>query len=247
MKGYPDGRLHGERAISRQETVCLLFRLYEHASNALKTRRTEKGISFLDLPFDHPVMDTIRFLERAGGFDQVQLKPCFDGYSIISERQVADIIKGILVKHGREAEQASIDQLLDAENPIQSANRGWFALALKILAEPYLPTTDGHGNGEFYKDVDRSSPQFQAVDFLARKGIYLGYPTGNLHGDEGVTWFEAVGVLNAMLIQFDIDRPDSEKEESLQKSDLDSFIAILKAKKARIRRILDRPPTVRGK
>ncbi|MFZ5949599.1 MAG: hypothetical protein ACOYXC_02755 [Candidatus Rifleibacteriota bacterium] len=233
VRGYPDGMIGAERRLTNREAVFFLYRLYEMAATEMMANRSEKGIRFIDLALNHPVMDSIKILTDAGAFDKIQLKPAFDGDSLVSVNDMTGMIEGIMGRNQQTIDQIRIKTIFAAENQV---NRGQLALILEYL----IPVSELPNSGENldYLDVQPSSPEYNALKKLQTLDVMLGYQK-NLRASEKVSWFEAVSAM-AKVLSLKADAVAEVKPDRLaEKSDIEALMAVIKAKKARIRQILD--------
>jgi hypothetical protein len=94
-----------------------------------------------------------------------------------------------------------------------------------------------------YLDVPANGPEIPGLAALEQVGISLGYADRRLAGDEPLSWFETVGILHAWLARTSPDQTTATTaQEAATRSDFEEFAALIKAKKERIRGILDRKP-----
>ncbi|NLI78550.1 MAG: hypothetical protein GX442_19180 [Candidatus Riflebacteria bacterium] len=256
IRGYPDGSLHAARAITTREAIYLLFRLYEAVSAHLGESQGKGTLSFVDLPVDHPMIAKARRLQELGAFDRVKLRASFDGESAVPAADLAEMIAGILDKAGKNAEAASARAALTASSqatrPRQArsgsrlACRGDLALLMHPLASGLSGPIPTGPLSRPYVDVPAGAPELPGLTALERYGIYLGYSDGRLAGLEPLSWFEAVGILHAYLERVGGPAsPGMADEVAAQRADFEEFAALIKAKKDRIRGILDRKPRYR--
>jgi hypothetical protein len=94
-----------------------------------------------------------------------------------------------------------------------------------------------------YLDVEKDSAEFSALNQLARLEIYLGYKGGYFRGYEKVSWFECVSALSKILKlskNTGVTQEESSPDRLAQKKDIEDYMAVLKAKQLKIRRILNR-------
>ncbi|MEW6711102.1 MAG: hypothetical protein AB1403_14840 [Candidatus Riflebacteria bacterium] len=233
IRGYPDGMIGAERGLTNREAVYFLYRLYEMTATEMMANRSEKGIRFIDLALNHPIMDSIKILTDAGAFDKIQLKPAFDGDSQVTVSDMTAMIEGIMGRNQQIIDQIRLKTIFAAENLV---NRGQLALALEYL----IPVSELVNSDQelAYIDIQPSSPEYNALKKLQSLDVMLGYQK-LLKASEKVSWFEAISAM-AKVLSLKVDAVVEAKPDRLaEKSDIEALVAIIKAKKARVRQILD--------
>ncbi len=233
VRGYPDGMIGAERRLTNREAVYFLYRLYEMAATEMMANQSDKGIRFIDLALNHPIMDSIKILTDAGAFDKIQLKPTFDGDALVSVSEMTGMIEGIMGRNQQTIDQIRLKTIFATEKQV---NRGQLALLLEYL----IPVSELPDSGETltYLDVKPSCPEFNALKKLQTLDVMLGYEK-NLRAGEKVTWFEAVSAM-AKVLSLKADAVAQVKPDRLaEKSDIEALVAVIKEKKARVRQILD--------
>jgi len=245
-RGYGDGYFGVGRALSKREAAYLVFRLYEQVSAGLMKKK-EGEITFVDLPSDHVAMNTIRFLAKCGAFDKIRFRPSFDGNRALSLGDCLGIVSGIIEKNKLSEGLSKLPAVWRGMDPRTPTTRGLFAMILEILVSSSEPSEGVHPVEYIYHDVVIGSAEEKALSALARFGIVIGYPNGILRGNEYLSWFEAIGVIEAVVKSIKIPHEASLDESSqgdqlLKKSEFEDFVKVVKEKKERIRSILKQKP-----
>jgi hypothetical protein len=223
VRGYPDGSLGARKNLSTREAIFLIYRLYEAISSDLMSKRTIEGISFIDIPLSHPVMDAIKNLTQAGAFDKVMLRPSFDGESYMSSSDLNEIISGICGKAGKETDLIRMKTIFAETRPDGATSRRQLALVLEYLLDTFAKDRL-NAEKTSYTDVTIEQPEFEALLKLAGCGITMGYGNGKFSGNESVTWFESSRLLNEVVKYAAIAVPVIEKHAKLaEKSDIENF------------------------
>ncbi len=93
------------------------------------------------------------------------------------------------------------------------------------------------GTYHLYADVEKDSALGRSLDFLGRAGIVLGYADHRLRAKEKITWFEAFSILEQTLA---LSGKRQVRSQMATRSDFEDYKVLLKSKRARIRRILNR-------
>jgi len=239
-RGYPDGRFGASRALTKREAVFLLYRFYEQVAGSLMIRQNSDVLQFVDLPLDHPAMDSLKAMEKAGAFTQMKFGMSFDGYSPLKVRDAVCIVESILTRYDQASESAKIRNLLIGRLPAQPATRGDLAILLGHLVKAFPAKLGVSAESFTYTDVEAGTREANALTALGEKGLFLGYPNGTFNGDEVISRYEAVGIFQAVLTTLNLVTPDS-GDQIAGKSDFEAFATLLKAKRARIQSILHRP------
>jgi hypothetical protein len=241
IRGYPNGTFGANRTLSNREALSFIYRLYEAVAAGMMTRKTATGIRFVDIPLSHPIMNNIRVLTQAGAFDKVMLRPAFDGDSNISTNEVNDMLEGIFSRNNQSLDQIRIRTIFAGDPGTEKMTRRQLALVLDYLSNlADLPSTS---ETVTYLDVEKDSAEFSALNQLARLEIYLGYKGGYFRGYEKVSWFECVSALSKILKlskNTGVTQEESSPDRLAQKKDIEDYMAVLKAKQLKIRRILNR-------
>lgn len=237
VRGYPDRSLGAGKSLSNREAVYFLYRLYETVAADMMSRQPAEGIRFVDVSLSHPIMNSIKILTRAGAFNRIMLKPAFDGEAHMKTGELAEMLEGIFAGSQRQIDQVRLKTILP---PNMSLKRSQLALALEYLLGDSEEITDPATTE--YRDVKIDSPEYSALQRLSAIKVKLGYQTRYFKGSEKVTWFEAVSALAATLKASAANVRAIEPVEPdrlAQKSDIQNLIALIKAKKAKVRMILE--------
>lgn len=237
VRGYPDGSLGAGKSLSNREAVYFIYRLYETIAADMMANQPATGIRFVDISLSHPVMNSIKLLTDAGAFNKILLKPAFDGESHITTSELSDMLEGIFAHSNQTVDQIRLKTILPANSFV---SRNQLALALEYLLGS---SSLSESKTEIvYRDVKSESPEYAALVKLAAADIRLGYQSNYFRGSERVTWFETVSALADTVKASEAISPAAAKVEPqrlAQKSDIDALIALIKAKKAKVRQILD--------
>jgi|GEM_PF-828580 len=240
-RGYPDGSFGISKAVTKRETIYLLYRLYEQVSSTMIKKQSDKGVCFVDIPMDHPIMESLKVLEREGAFQNITLRKSFDGFSPITQKEVSGMIMGISARYHPEEKSNKIGSIIADVAPNSPTTRRHFAFLLENLL-PLLQSNSEQTAKPIYKDVSADSPEYSVLEALAQRGILIGYPDGTLRGNECVSWFETVGVLHSIVSKLSPYRNEISNDAVAGKSDFETYAAILKAKKMRIHNIMMKNP-----
>ncbi len=191
-------------------------------------------------------MNSIRILTQTGAFDKVMLRPAFDGDSNISTNEVNDMLEGIFSRSNQSLDEIRIRTIFAGDPGVEKITRRQLALILDYLSSLVdLPSTAKPFN---YNDVDKDSAEFTALNRLAKLEIYLGYKGGYFRGHEKVSWFECVSALSKILKHSKntgMVQEENKPDRLAQKKDIEDYMAVLKAKQLKIRRILNRKKSYR--
>ncbi len=238
VRGFPDGSLGANRRLSQRDSVFFVFRFYEAVAADLMGGRENQGISFVDIPLSHPIMGAVRNLTVAGAFDKIILRPSFDGDSYITVTDMNEILSGLFAKSGKEIDQVRIRTVLAGQNASSFAKRRQLALVLEYILDSFAKDRL-NAQKINYLDVSIEKPEFESLLKLAGCGLTLGYGDGRFAGEESITWFETVSLLNE-VIKFAslVEQPAVSKNRLAIKSDIENLKTLLRAKREKIRKIL---------
>ncbi|PKL48813.1 MAG: hypothetical protein CVV42_08400 [Candidatus Riflebacteria bacterium HGW-Riflebacteria-2] len=238
VRGYPDGSLGKKRNLTLREAVFFLHRFYEAASSEMMSKRPAEKLSFIDVTLSHPIMQPIENLTRAGAFDKIILRPSFDGESFVSRTDLTEMLKGIFARAGKDIDEIRLKAIFADSGTDSSSHRRHLALALEYILDSFAKNRLSAQKID-YSDVDMEQPEFESLIKLAGCGLKLGYGDGRFAGNESVTWYETVRLLDEVLKFAEITAKESAKKDRLAvKSDLESLKALLRAKKDKIHQIL---------
>lgn len=239
VRGFPDGSLGSRKRLSLRDAIFFLYRFYEAVSADLMSNRAVEGISFVDVPLSHPIMAAIKNLTIAGAFDKVMLRPSFDGDSFITVADLSEIINGLFARAGQEVDQIRLRTIFAEKTPTAFASRRHLALILEYILDS-LAKDKLQANKIAYVDVTIEQPEYESLVKLAGCGLTLGYGDGRFAGKDSLTWYESVNLLNEVLKFAAIVAPVEVKTDRLaEKADIENFKALLRAKKDKIRQILN--------
>ncbi|MBF0544422.1 MAG: S-layer homology domain-containing protein [Candidatus Riflebacteria bacterium] len=237
VRGYKNGKLGSNRPLSRREAFCFIYRLYEQVAKEMTSRYRNRELVFVDIPIDHEFMSIIKTVSKAGGLKYVIMGPSFDGNRILQKRDISDIMKGIYEK----INQGEKVNLVFNGKPFLSR------IELALICEKLLSgIRPGNSTNYFsYIDVKPGSLEESALRRLQENGIMLGYGDGKLRGEEGVTWYEGFGILAKVLELHGYSQISNEEYIPADKRDFEQFAEILKSKRAKVRSILRRQPSIK--
>lgn len=239
LRGYPDGTAGAKKVLSNREAVFFLYRLYEAIASDMMSKRTNEGISFIDIPLSHPLMQAIANLTRAGAFDKVMLRPSFDGESFISVSDLTEMLTGIFSKGQRDIDQIRIRTIFSDNANQSEATRKQLVLALEYVLETFAKDRLNAAKIS-YSDVSIEQPEFEALIKLAGCGITMGQ-NGRFTGSSSLSWYETVKVMDRVLDFAEITPSTSTSQTKLaEKTDVENFKTLIRAKRERIRKILNR-------
>ncbi len=238
VRGFPDGSLGSSKKLSLRDAVFFIYRFYEAVAADLMGSRDNQGISFVDIPLSHPVMGAIRNLTAAGAFDKIILRPSFDGESFLTVADISDIFSGIFSKGGKDIDQIRIKTVFADQPSSAFAQRRHLALMLEYLLDTFAKDRL-NATRINYKDVTIEQPEFESLVKIAGCGLTMGYGDGRFAGQEPLTWFEMVYLLNEVIRYASIVPETAEKKTRLAvKSDIENLKTLLRAKREKIRQIL---------
>lgn len=238
VRGYPNGTFGSKNRLTMKEAVLFIYRFYESVSADLMGARELDGISFIDLPLNHPIMGAIKNLTVSGAFDKIILRPSFDGNSFISATDINDMINGLFNRAGKEIDQIRLQSILAGNDAGTVTNRRQLALILEYILDSFARDRL-NANKINYKDISIENPEYEALIKLAGCGLTLGYGDGRFAANDDVTWFEAVNLINEVIIYSKVvDVPVNKPDKLAEKSDIENLKALLRAKREKIRTIL---------
>ncbi len=239
VRGYPDGSLGKNRNLSLREAVFFLHRFYEAASSEMMGKRPTEKLSFIDIPLSHPIMQSIENLTQAGAFDKLILRPSFDGNSFVSTSDLIEILNGIFARAGNETDEIRIKTIFADNEPTSFSQRRHLALLLEYILDSFAKDRLVAQKTE-YSDVGMEQPEFESLIKLAGCGLTLGYGNGRFAGNENISWYETVRLLDEVLKFVSITAaPEKTTDRLAVKSDIEALKALLRAKKERIHAILN--------
>jgi hypothetical protein len=241
VRGLQSNYLGSSKKLTQREAVYFLYRLYEAISSDKMTSRSNDGLCFIDVSLDNPIMDSIKDLTAAGAFDRSILRPSFDGDSYIGQDDLTEVIGGIFDRSGKECDMLRLQTIFSDKE--QYTTRSQMALVLEFLLDSFAANKINTTNVE-YVDISKNDPEYQALTKLAGCNIKLGYDNRIFSGNENVTWFEAVNLLNKTLKFAGItsNAKNVDMSAPADKADFERLKNILIQKKAKIRKILGPKP-----
>ncbi|MDN5278528.1 MAG: hypothetical protein PWR01_2493 [Clostridiales bacterium] len=245
VRGYPNGSVGANKRLSNREAVYFVYRLYEAVATEMMANNKQNGLRFVDISLSHPVMQSIKTLTNSGAFDKVMLRPAFDGDSNISQTELSQMLGGIFARAGIKVDEIRVHTIFAGAPDSKQANRRQLAMILEYILASGNSKAQAKNIAEKYSDVSKDSIEYEALARLAAEDIFLGYPDGRFNAGESVTWFETVYAMAKVLANWSNgqqEKPYIEPDRLAQKSDIDSFIALIKAKRAKVRKILEQRP-----
>lgn len=238
VRGYPDGSLGKNKNLTLREAVFFLHRFYEATSSEMMSKRPTEKLSFIDIPLNHPIMKSIENLTQAGVFDKLILRPSFDGDSFVSTADLTEMLNGVFARAGKETDEIRIKTIFADSKTTSFSQRRHLALALEYILDSFAKDRLVAQKTE-YTDVSIEEPEFESLLKLAGCGLTLGYGNGRFAGNENISWYETVRLLDEVLKYALITAAPEEKTDRLAvKSDIEALKALLRAKKDRIHAIL---------
>ena len=239
VRGLQNNYLGSNRKLTNREAVYFLYRLYEAVSSDMMTSMPNEGLCFIDVPLDHPIMDSIKNLTAAGAFDRAILRPSFDGDSYIVQDDLTEIVGGIFDRSGKECDMLRLQTIFSDKEGY--ATRRQMALILEFILDSFVPNKEKTAKVD-YKDIDEEDAEYLALSKLNGCGINLGYDNRKFAGNEKVTWFDTVKLLDKTLKFAGITSKTNNVDMNApaDKEDFERLKNILISKKAKIRSILSR-------
>lgn len=236
VRGISNDYIGANKKLTNREAVYFLYRLYEAISSDVMTTVPNEGLCFIDVPLDHPIMDSIRDLTAAGAFDRAILRPSFDGNSYMVQDDLSEIIGGIFDRSGKDCDMVRLQAIFSDKQ--EFTTRRQMALVLEFLIDSF--SYDKYNSSRvYYKDVKQNTPEYQALSKLAYYNINPGYEN-KFAPNENVTWFESVNLINQTLKQIGVTSNNQKDNMNApaDKEDFERLKNILIDKKAKIRSIL---------
>lgn len=239
VRGLPNNYLGSKRNLTQREAVYFLYRLYEAVSSDMMTSIPNEGLCFIDVPLDHPIMDSIKNLTAAGAFDRAILRPSFDGESFIVQDDLTEIVGGIFDRSGVDYDILRLQTIFSDKE--EYTTRRQMALILEFLLDN-LSKNNINTSKVDYIDVNPNSAEYSALSKLAGCGINLGYDNKKFSANENVTWFETVKLLDDTLkyVGLTSNSKNVNMNAPADKEDFERLKNILISKKAKIRSILSK-------
>ncbi len=197
------------------------------------------------------MLPAIENLLSNGAFDRIILKPSFDGDSYITKQDMSEMVIGII-------QRANLGSEEEFNNIFGEIISGTYATRsdLAIASEYLLDALTKNKSIEMdinYKDVSPEDREYSALRKIGGScRILLGYGDATLRGKENISWFETTNVFNAAVSfskrqRFYTRMTHKSEYKSVFGGDLNAeptrkeiqdFIAVLEAKRDKIREIL---------
>lgn len=236
--GGANGRFRPNDNLKLKEAMWFFKRLHDLIS---KDGILNKFALFTDVPQDHFMTLPLQNLNNAGAFDQTNLGRRLNGTGNIKLQDLGLIIKGILFRLDQSGHYQQIDEIIGRYGQAHPTSRAQLAQVLAVLANamPHFQSDQKH----LYSDVKADSEVAGSLQILAKAGIRLGYKNNLFAGNERVTRYEALGVINDLIDKIDMTaakNAQSNQSLSATDTDIESLISRLRSKRDRVRRILNR-------
>lgn len=227
ITGTPDGRVMPDKKLSIFETLLLLHRFHK----AFYTPHTIKAKQV-------PGKNTRNFqtLIKAGAFDLTEQPSDILQQNTISKSQISAIIHGILANFNKAAYISELKYYIAGLAKNQNANRADLTHMASILVRA-LPHQKV-GLYSLYKDVKPDSRLARSLEFLSRANIRVGYDNNLLRGNELIKPSEAFALIREIINKSD--KAALRLKKAATQNDINNLINRIKARKARIRKILAR-------
>ncbi|PKL42605.1 MAG: hypothetical protein CVV41_13735 [Candidatus Riflebacteria bacterium HGW-Riflebacteria-1] len=235
IQGGSDGRFRPDDNLKVKEALWLLKRLYDLV---LANGGERRFSMFSDVPQDHSMTRPLINLLNAGAFDLTNLGRKLNGNGNIRVRDLGLVLKGILARQEKSGHIAQIERIMQSSGARRPATRQTLANMAAILAQA---TPHSETNLHIlYSDVAPGSSLARALEVLAKAGIRLGYNNNRFAGNEQVSRFEALGVINRIVSELEPESPKVETSRTATSADMEAFITRLRSKRERVHRILNR-------
>lgn len=235
IQGNPDGTFRPEANISGHEALSLLKRLHALAGEHSSARRM--GL-FADVPQDHFMTRPLLNLRNAGAFDLTDLGKKLNGTGKILISDLGLLLQGILRKMDCPGHIAQLKRLQKSLGHSSTASRTDLARMLEILvlASPH----EASETKILYSDVKADSYLARTLERLAKAGIRMGYSNNRFAGQERVSRYEALGLINSVLNELTDSSADHQIKETEKEDEVERLKRILINRRERVRRILNR-------
>lgn len=239
-RGFPDGSFGKNQQLTFKQSVFFIYRFYEAISADMMNKRPDTGIRFVDLPLNHPVMDSISALTKAGAFDRVFLRSSLDGNSYIKSGELSDIATGIFARARLEIDHIRLRTIFSHHSSASEVKRSELAILLDYVLTSLCPATEATTT-YLYSDVARTEPEYTALARLSSAGIRMGYNNNVFAGHESVTWFETINLLKQVIDKTESGTGSSSEPDKLAtKDDINRMIAVIRARREKVHKILTR-------
>jgi hypothetical protein len=228
IKGMPNGRFCPDTSLKTADALVLFKRIYDAFSG---------NEEIAGQPQDEAAQSgalSLERLQKAGAFSQIKCNIDFENDRRIRLQDLNIMLQGILSQAELPAYITELKYLTRNMNPKKSVSRATLAhlAAVMVRALP-VSATD---NKIIYADVSPNSGLARALAFLGQVGIKMGYENNLLKGKELVSASEAISLIDRILEKTQRTRT----EKAATRNDFEEFKALIEARKARIRRILNR-------
>lgn len=217
LKGVGSGNFKPDRKVTVKEALVFLKRLYELETAAPKaaigndSAVAPKAISgereiliepdvnkfFKDIGSNNPMNEPIKRLINAGAFDIANLNHEMNLTKSISVQDLGQICKGMINKAGKADTIVKITELQKGIKPYEAADRNLLAKMGAVMTEVY-PHKD-YSIIANYVDVKQGTPVDSALTTLSKAGVRMGYADNTFKGEEKVSRYEVMGLLNTIV------------------------------------------------
>ncbi|OGK04791.1 MAG: hypothetical protein A2W80_16040 [Candidatus Riflebacteria bacterium GWC2_50_8] len=237
IQGGSDGRFRPDDNLKVKEALWLLKRLYDLI---LENGSAQRFALFSDVPQDHNMTRPLLNLRNAGAFDLTNLGRKLNGNGKIKVLDLGLAIQGILARQEKTSHIKQIARIMKNSGTWRYANRKTLAHMAAVLAQA---TPHSETNLHIlYSDVKPGTDLAESLDILAKASIRLGYNNNLFAGNEQISRFEALGVINSIISELEPgpEQPEIETPRTATSADMEAFITRLRSKRERIHRILNR-------
>ncbi len=232
IKGMPNGRFCPDNNLKTADALVLFKRIYDAFSG-----KDDKTVVVAGQPKDETVQAgglSLERLQKAGAFSQIKCSFDLENDRRIRLQDLNVMLQGILAQAEMPAYITELKYLTRNMNPKKPVSRATLAHLASVMVRA-LPTQTVDDNN-LYADVSPNSGLARSLAFLSKAGIKMGYENNLLKGKELVSASEAVSVIDRILENSQTLRT----EKAATRNDFEEFKALIEARKARIRRILNR-------
>ncbi len=236
IQGSSAGQFRPDDKLKVKEALMLLKRFFDLAT----TSKTPTRIAlFEDVMQDHYMTAPLLNLRKAGAFDLTNLGKRLNGTGSLSVKDLSMVIQGILGRLDKPAYAARIKHIESKAKNID-ATRNILACMSAVLTEAVPHSeTDNH---ILYSDVKEGSAIDKSLKILARGGIRMGYNNNLFKGNERVTRFEALGLINRVITELEPEPIRIAESKTATRDDLEAFKKLIQERRERIHKILSREP-----
>lgn len=238
IKGMPNGRFSPLTQLKTRDALILFKRIHDAFSGSHASKSASENIvaNEEEIQVAAGKSMSLERLQKAGAFSQLKSHLDLQNENPISLGDLNTMLQGILHQAERPAFISELKYLTRNMKPQKPVSRGKFAYMASTLVRA-LPTqqVDSH---ILYADVDTKSGLGRALSFLSRTGVRLGYENNILKAHEYVSTTEALGVIDKILEN--AEQMNIDTASAATRSDFEQFKSLIEARKARIRRILNR-------